>query len=326
MNPRCLITGFALASVAACGPGKDARPDTPAGAHPATSASRAAVPGVKKETVTVAVAASLFPPIHEVAESLFSQQKLITQIEAGPSMEMAQRATLPERTPDVVILADDEVFERVLVPRYAQWHARFARNRLVVAFTPKSRFASEIKVGNWYEVLRRPGVRVGRADPKVAPAGYNAILMLQLAERFYHQKGLANDIIRNAGASGVTQNAASLAALLVAGEVDYIIEYESVARSNNLGWVALPPQVNLGNPDMRREYGQVSMKLVRAPGDTAVIRGAPITYGLTIPAHVAHNANAEAFLAYLLSDKGKFIMRRYNVDVMDSPLFIGNRR
>ena len=91
---------------------------------------------------------------------------------------------------------------------------------MVVAYTSRSRYASEISAGNWRSVLLRPDVLVGRTDPVLAPAGYRALLTYQLAESFYHEPGLAHRLEERTPPRLMRGNAAELAALLAAGELD----------------------------------------------------------------------------------------------------------
>ena len=50
----------------------------------------------------------------------------------------------------------------------------------------------------------------------------------------------------------IRPNAAELAALLAAGELDYIYDYQSVAESNGFRFMQLPPEIDLGDPNARR--------------------------------------------------------------------------
>ena len=52
-----------------------------------------------------------------------------------------------------------------------------------------------------------------------------------------------------------------LVALLESGDVDYALEYESVARQHGLEYVQLPGSIDLGDPVRRDLYGTVEVKL-----------------------------------------------------------------
>jgi molybdate/tungstate transport system substrate-binding protein len=195
---------------------------------------------------------------------------------------------------------------------------------MVVAFTSKSKHASEISASNGSSILRRKDVEGGRTDPNLAPVGYRTLLMLQLAERHYHQPGLANALLANAPQRNIRPNAAELAALLAAGELDYIYEYQSVAESNGFRFIALPPSIDLGDPARAKEYAAV---FTTVRGATAAsrqtVRGQPIVYGLTVPRAAPHAAVAAKFLAYLMSPAIVKQLRGAHVDMLDRPVVVG---
>src|SRR5262245_39657251 len=157
-------------------------------------------PAATHDTLVVYVAASLARPLQPVLDSFAARTGAVVQRESGASLEHARKVTELGRVPDVLLLADHEVFPGLLMPRHVTWYAQFARNRMVVAYTPRSKHAGEISAANWADILRRGDVEVGRTDPKLAPAGYRTLLMLQLAERHAHRPGLAADLLANAPA------------------------------------------------------------------------------------------------------------------------------
>mgnify|MGYP006305162255 FL=1 len=80
------------------------------------------------------------------------------QREAGGSTKMARMISEVGKTADIMASADFAVIDKTLRPDEASWNIRFATNQLVLAYTPKSRYADEINAENWYEILQRDGV------------------------------------------------------------------------------------------------------------------------------------------------------------------------
>src|SRR5439155_24494606 len=136
-----------------------------------------------------------------------------------------------------------DVFSRMLAPQHVGWWATFARNRMVIAYTDRSRAHESISPENWFTILTRPGIEVGRSDPNLAPVGYRALVLFTLAEVHYHLPRLARRLLDNAPPKNVRANAADLAVLLAAGELDYVYDYESVALANGFHFVQLPVEV-----------------------------------------------------------------------------------
>ncbi len=280
--------------------------------------------GILADTLLIYVAASLTKPIQPVLDAFSAKTGIVVQRESGASLEHVRKITELHRVPDLLLLADADVFPRFLVPKHATWYAEFARNRMVVAYTKRSKHAGEINPANWMRILSRRDVEIGRTDPDIAPVGYRTLLMLDLAERYYRMPGLAKTLLARAPNRNIRPNAAELAALLAAGELDYIYDYQSVAESNGFEYIALPDAINLGDPKRAREYAAVFVR-VRGErrGSRTEIRGQPIVYGLSEPRDAPHPAAAARFLAYLTSRPVIELLRAAHVDMLDQPVVVG---
>jgi len=279
---------------------------------------------VVADTLLLFIAASLARPIQPVLDGFAARTGAVVMRESGASLEHVRKITELHRVPDVLLLADADVIPRLLVPAYTSWYADFARNRMVVAYTSRSRHASEITAANWMDIVRRSDVEVGRCDPNLAPVGYRTLLMFQLAQRYYRRGGLAADLYGHAPARNMRPNAAELAALLAAGELDYIYDYQSVAESNGFHFIPLPDAVNLGDPARAAEYAAVSITVRGGTrGTRATVKGQPILYGLTVPDSAPHRALAEKFLQYLRSPGVVRALRAAHVDMLDRPIVHG---
>ena len=277
----------------------------------------------RSDTVMVFTAASLAVPFRAALDSFARRTGTVIQQESGASLELARRITELHRVPDVLALADQEVFPQLLVPRVTSWYARFARNRMVLAYTDRSKGAAQLTAANWHSVLLRPGVRVGRSDPRLAPVGYRTLLLYRLAETLYRQPGLAARLEARTPAGLLRANASELVALLQAGELDYIVDYASLARANRLRFVRLPPEIDLGDPARARQYARASVRVARRT-DTTTYTGSPIVYAVSVPRAAPHPAAAERFLAYLLSPMGQAVLRAHAVDALGTPDLVGD--
>ena len=96
------------------------------------------------DTLLLFIAASLAKPIQPVLDAYAARTGTVIQRESGASLEHARKITELHRIPDLLLLADVEVISQLLVPKYATWYAEFARNRMVVAYTDRSKRAREI--------------------------------------------------------------------------------------------------------------------------------------------------------------------------------------
>ena len=278
--------------------------------------------GAQRDTVVVFDAASLAAPMKAALDSFSRHTGAVVSEEHGASLELARRITELGRVPDLIALADHELFTQQLAAPHTSWYLPFARNRMVVAYTDRSRGANEITPANWYSILLRPDVRVGRADPELAPAGYRALLMYSLAESHYKEPALAARLAARTPTGLIRGNAADLAALLATGELDYVVDYESLARSHHFRYVELPPEIDLGDAARAAEYARATVR-VRRGSDSVSIAGAPILYGASIPRRAPHRDAGARFLAFLLGPEGRAIMRAADVDMLFAPAPIG---
>jgi molybdate/tungstate transport system substrate-binding protein len=261
-------------------------------------------------------AASITRPMRAVLDSFAARTGAKYELEPGASLEIARRLTELRRTPDVVLLADPEVFPQLLMPQYVRWYALFARNRIVLAYTASSRGAARINGENWRTVITQPGVEVGRADPNTDPSGYRALLTMQLAERHYGERGLFARLLAAAAERNIRPREADQVALLQTHELDYIWTYQNLAENDGLRFVKLPDEIDLGTPADSVAYSHA---------ETLTMRGAAILFALTIPVQAENRALAERFVAYLLSADGRRVLRSQHLDALDRAISVGTR-
>ena len=275
--------------------------------------------------LVVFTAGSLARPMRAALDSFSARTGVRYELESAGSLETARKITELGKTPDVIALADEDVFPKVLMPAHATWYARFAENRIVLAYTDKSRFASEIDSTNWWQVLQRPGLEIGRSNPDLDPAGYRTLMVFQLAERMYATPGLAATLEQSAHRRNMRPKEIELVALLESGDLDYAWFYESMARASGVRHVRLPDAIDLSNTDLRDTYAQVSVRVIGASvRDTVTMRGAPIRYAFSIPLKAAHGALAERFSTFLLSEDGKRALKGQFLSTLARPDAIGD--
>ena len=214
-------------------------------------------------------------------------------------------------TPDVFISASSKAYtplEGSANGSLVSWHITFAATAMVIGYSPKSPFASQLQAAAngttpWYQVLQTPGLRLGRTDPKLDPKGVSTLFTLQLAELYYNQPGLAQKIL------GANENAEQifpeedLVARLTSGQLDAGFFYQNEVIDAKLPYITLPKQINLSDNTLKSTYAAATYTSA-----TGVQHGAPILYSVTIPTTVRNQAGAVAFLQYLLGNAGQNIL------------------
>lgn len=273
-----------------------------------------------ESTLTVFNAGSLARPLKAVLDTFARREGVTIAQESAGSLESARKLTELGKIPDVIALADAEVFPRYLMPAFVDQYTLFAHNRMVVAYTARSKYAEEMTSARWTEILTRSDVEVGRSDPELDPNGYRTLMVWQLAERASGQAGLAQRLAAQAPNRNVRPKEADLVGLLQAGEFDYIWSYESLAQATDLKYVLLGDSVDLSSAAYAAFYATASVSVRGATqGSRVEFTGDPIVYAFAVPHNAPNAALGQRFATFLVSEDGKSILRREGLDAMDLP-------
>jgi len=297
-----------------------------------------------KNTITLKVfcAGSLTLPLEKVKERFekdFSSYrppgslviyKVEVSLEPSGSVQCVRKITDIGKAADILAVADFSLIPKMMMPRYADWYLRFAKNRMVLAYTDKSRYADEINSTNWFQILRRPDVRWGFANPNMDPCGYRSLWVIQLAELEYGDDRIFEDLVEansaitmneesdayvykapediepKAGRLIIRDKSVELIALLQSGGLDYAFEYLSVAIQHNLRYVELPESIDLSSEKQSHVeiYSHMRATLLKEN-----LTATPIHYGVTIPKNAPHPELAEIFVKYMIDEAGQEIFR-----------------
>lgn len=304
-----------------------------------------ACPGAEPSKIRMRVlcAGSLMLPFTELEEAFEAKYPDADMlIEGHGSIQVIRHVTELYEEADVVAVADHSLIPMMMysvtVPdtdeSYASWYVKFATNSLGFAYTPASSSASEINENNWYEVLARPDVKLGLSDARLDACGYRALMLLYLAESYYHDETIFENVlgpfnppveiqpgetatiivpeVLRPVSERVVLRGSSIRtlALLESGDIDYAFEYQSVAEQHNLNFLELPPEINLSEAEYSEFYEQVNCKLdfQRFSSVKPEFSGQPIIYGITIPANAPYYDRAIKFLEFLLGPEGQQIL------------------
>jgi molybdate/tungstate transport system substrate-binding protein len=209
---------------------------------------------------------------------------------AGGSNGLANQIKGKLRHADVFISATPSVNDTLMGSAngdWVSWYITFAQSPLVIGYNPTSKFAAELKTKPWYEVLREPGIRIGRTDPKLDPKGALTVKLLANAEQVYKQPGLSQAVL------GAPENPAqvlpeeSLVGRLQSGQLDVGFFYSTETADLKITAIPLPPEVALS-----------------------------ANYTVTVVRDAADPAGAAKFVDYLLSAPGLAIMHEHGLDTV----------
>jgi molybdate/tungstate transport system substrate-binding protein len=235
---------------------------------------------------------------------------------AQGSDALAQLIVGASIAPDVFIPVTPGPMLTVLKAGKATTATPIARTEMVIAYSPKSKYAQQFadaasgKHGAmpWWQVLEQPDVRFGRTDPAVDPQGRNIIFTLQLAEAYYKQPGLAQKILSGTVNPAQIFSEPTVEARLQSGELDAASAYKIQPGPFNLPYVSLPQEINLGNAALHDEYATTSLEL-----NGKTYHPESLVYYAAVLESSAHKEKATAFVAWL-SGSAQAIFRQYFYD------------
>ncbi len=280
----------------------------------------------ERRELRVFMADSLYLPFKAATEA-FEREHPDCRVHLVPSGSVlaARRITDANDQADLLAVADHLVIEKMLRPRFADWYACFAGNEVVIAYTQASRYAAELTVDNWFDVLSREGVKVGAANPSHDPCGYWAEISWQLADLHYRNvpaPSIQERMRRQCGPPDKRRSDTEelLQILESTAGIDYAFVYLSQASQHRLPVLRLPASVNLGDIRQVDLYRRASVTL---PGvdDASTIekRGDAIVYALTIPRNARHPDLAAAYVQHLLSPAGRKTLSEQYLNVFERP-------
>ncbi|MDD3740011.1 MAG: extracellular solute-binding protein [Bacteroidales bacterium] len=269
--------------------------------------------------ITIFHAGSLSVPFKLISEE-FKKENPNYEIfaESSGSLDAARKITDLNKDCDIIAVADFMIIDKIMIPEFASWNFVFASNEIIIAYTEKSLYSSEINSDNWQDILQKDDVIIGRSEPNADPCGYRAIFVFQLAEKFLDSEKLSDKLVSKQN-TVIRPKEVDLLSLLETGNIDYLMIYKSVALQHKLKYIELPDEINLSNPEFEELYNSVSMTVNGSePGKEAVINGSSILYSFTIP---FNSKNPEAALKFALflsnPEKGGKILKEQGMGVVN---------
>ncbi|WP_137910026.1 MULTISPECIES: extracellular solute-binding protein [unclassified Burkholderia] len=256
-------------------------------------------PGIAAEgTVDVLYAGSLVNLMERSVGPAFEQETgLKFHGYAAGSNKIANEIKGKLRRGDVFISASPKVNDGLMGAAngdHVTWYVNFAESPLMIGYNPRSRFAAEFKSKRWDQVLQEPGIRIGRTDPKLDPKGAFTVDMMKKAAEFYHQPDLVEKTLGTPENPEQVLPEETLVGRLQSGQLDAGFFYSTETSDLKIPAVAPAPELQ-----------------------------AKARYTLTILGDAPNPAGAARFVNFLLSAKGRALLKEHGVDVV-KPSVAGN--
>jgi len=216
--------------------------------------------------------------------------------------------------PDVFVPVTPGPMQTVLKAGKAEVAYPVAHTEMVIAYSPKSRFAAKLESAsrgksNVWEVLQEPGLRFGRTDPVGDPQGRNIIFTVMIAAKLNKQPDLVEKILGPTINEKQIFTEPTVQARLQSGELDAASAYKIQPGPFNLPYVTLPKEVNLSGQNVRAEHPEISLTV---GGKT--YNPEPLIYYAAVLKDAPNKQGAAAFVEWLRGKEGQGIFERFFYD------------
>ena len=279
-------------------------------AHAAALSTRETDAAMASGPVNVAYASSLQYLDEKVVGPAFTKATGYTfSGRGGASGDLESDIASGEITPNVFeSVGGDNITP--LEPKFTNWYVQYAGTSIVVAYNPKSKYASQFAalasgkepLSNLFTLMEQPGFKLGRTDPNIDPQGRDFIFMLELAQSYYHLPASTVTKIlggpTNSATSSEIFSEASLDATLQSGQLDASSAFITQAIELHLPYIKLPAAINLGSFADAPMYKKATVTITGGK----VKKGSPQVIDITIVG--TPTPAAVAFVQYTLSKTG----------------------
>ena len=233
---------------------------------------------------------------------------------AQGSSALAQLIVGGSIRPDVFIPVTPGPALTVLRAAKADSAQPIAHTEMVIAYSPKSRFASRFDAAakgkeDLWKILQEPGLRFGRTDPVTDPQGRNIIFAFMLGAKMIGKPDLVDRVLGPTINEKQIFTEPTVMARLQSGQLDASSAYKIQPRPLHLPYVPLPEQINLSGQDVRAQHPDVTLSVGgKSYGPE------PLIYYAAILKDAPNPKGAAAFVEWLKGDEGQAIFRKFDYD------------
>ncbi|HET9774130.1 MAG TPA: substrate-binding domain-containing protein, partial [Nitrososphaeraceae archaeon] len=200
---------------------------------------------VTDKDVSVLYAGSLINIFENEIKSAFQNLTEYNFIGEGKgSVQISNMILDGFRKPDVFVSAGTTPIERLInhsLP-LANWFVKLSSAELVIAYNPRSPFASDLLKASkddipWYKVVQKEGLKFGRTDPELDPKGYYTVIAAKLANIYYNDSTIKNNILGEDRNKKQIFPEEVLKSILESGQIDATAAYKHEAMAKGLPYI-----------------------------------------------------------------------------------------
>ena len=217
-------------------------------------------------------------------------------------------------TPDVFVSVTPGPMALVLRAGKAASAVPVAATRMVIAYSPRSRFTAQFDAARegrteWWRVLESPGLRFGRTDPATDPQGRNILFTMMLAAKKYGQPDLVERVLGPMMNPRQISMETDVQARLQSGELDAASAYRIQPGAFHLPFLDLPHDVDLSGRDVHERNSEMQLAVA---GKTFVPE--PLVYYAAALKGARNPVAAEAFVRWLTGAEAQGLLRAADYD------------
>lgn len=206
---------------------------------------------IKQGKVFVMYAASLLKTFEDNLGPLFQKEAGYTyQGEGRGAIQVSNMIVDGQRRPDVFVSAGTTPIMKLMnkTRPIAEWLVKFSSAEMVIVYSPKSRFFSDLEKAKkreipWYEVLSKESFNFGRTSPELDPKGYYMIITAKLSNIYYNDSSIKQRILGDDKNPKQIFPEEILKTILEQGELDAGAAYKHEAVARGLPYVTLPAEI-----------------------------------------------------------------------------------
>ncbi|MBZ4643043.1 MAG: hypothetical protein JG767_652 [Deferribacteraceae bacterium] len=197
----------------------------------------------------------------------------------------------------------------------------FATDRMVLAYTQKSKYSTEINRENWPSYLRKSEVKFGLVSDFTKICNVRQLLALKLSQRSYLQPNLYATLYNK---SLKYSNVREIVEASHRGDVDYFITYRTIAIENGLNYIELPDMASLSNDCYKAIYNNTYVEIPQEDGSLKRLSGDCIYFSIAVKKGYENDPEVTEFLNYFLGDDAKELLESHGFYVGFYPEFRGD--
>jgi molybdate/tungstate transport system substrate-binding protein len=235
--------------------------------------------------------------------------------EPGGSASLV-RDVIKGKTCSILASADYNLIVKMMLPDYADWCILFAANQMVLRYSNESPYAAQINDRNWPDILQKDEVFLWHPDADGDPGGYRALMVLQLAEKYFKVPGFYQKIMDSH--SKILDRSH-----FQDSKSGYMFSYGIPPAGSGMKYILLPDEINLSNSRYKDYYAQAVVMISGVKdGESITLHGEPILFGVTIHRSSVNQALAVEWLHLLLSATGVTPLEKIGMKPL-KPVVIG---